>query len=51
MTENQALVLILIGTLAIVLYGFWKQILFLLLMTVIVIFGLGVYSFTVSFAS
>jgi hypothetical protein len=51
MTENQALVLILMGIAAAALYRFWKQVLFLLLMIVIMLIGLGVYSFTVSLAS
>lgn len=51
MTENNALVLILMGIVAAILYSFWKQILFLLLIAVITIFCFGIYSFAASLAS
>ncbi len=51
MTENNALVLILMGIVAAILYAFWKQILFMLLMVVLMIFCFGIYSFAASMAS
>ena len=48
MTDNNALVLILMAITAAVLYSFWKQILLLLLMVLVTIFCFGLYSFAAS---
>ncbi|WP_328322970.1 hypothetical protein OHA70_29610 [Kribbella sp. NBC_00382] len=51
MTDNHAVVMILMGIVAAILYRFWKQILLALLMVVVTIFCFGIYSFAVSLAS
>ena len=48
MTENSALVLIMMLIIAVALYKFWKQVLGILAISVVIGFGYGVYSFAVA---
>jgi hypothetical protein len=48
MTENSALVLVVMLTIAVALYKFWKQIIGILVISIVIGFGYGVYSFAVA---